>query len=230
MAKVLKRDDAVDIENLDEGVANKWRWQEVEKTVDVDLLKYPKITRSDTITICLKDCIRKIDQCGKSICLLCRKADPMKYGTNGVAPLMKYVQSFGHVQTEVNSWLATRFLGQELRRTLKRTMETLPYFPIHLQLQHQQQQHLNQRCTSSIASATWKQWSVPFLLSVHFLFLWLSLWSWCVNNSPKILQFSKVCICSELLQGLFCLVFLRKTFFLNTSYWTFAGLIFLLNI
>ena len=72
-------------ENVDVGVANKWRWQWVEKTVDVDLSKYPKITRSDTITICSKDCIRKIDQCGKPICLLCRKADPMKYGTNGVA-------------------------------------------------------------------------------------------------------------------------------------------------
>ena len=50
----MKRDDAVDIENVDEEVANNWRWQCVEKTVDVDLLKYPKTTRSDTITICLK--------------------------------------------------------------------------------------------------------------------------------------------------------------------------------
>ena len=98
MAEILKCVDAVDIENVNEGVANKWRWQWVGKTVDVDLLKYPKITRSDTITICLKDCIRKIDQCGKPFCLLCRKAAPMKCGTNGVATLTKYVQSFGHVQ------------------------------------------------------------------------------------------------------------------------------------
>ena len=41
MAKILKRDDAVDIENVDEGLANKWSWQWVEKTVDLDLLKYP---------------------------------------------------------------------------------------------------------------------------------------------------------------------------------------------
>ena len=61
----------------------------VIKTVDVDLSKYPKITRSGTITLCLKDCIRKIDQCGKAICLLCRKANPMKYGTNEVADLTK---------------------------------------------------------------------------------------------------------------------------------------------
>ena len=54
MTKILKRDDAVDIENMDEGVANKWRWQWVEKTGDLDLSKYLKITRSDTITICLK--------------------------------------------------------------------------------------------------------------------------------------------------------------------------------
>ena len=40
MATILKWDDAVDIENVDEGVANKWRWQWVEKTADVDLLKY----------------------------------------------------------------------------------------------------------------------------------------------------------------------------------------------
>ena len=58
----------------------------------MDVSKYPKITkRLDTITICLKDCIRKIDQCGKAIYLLCRKADPMKYGTNGVATLTKHV-------------------------------------------------------------------------------------------------------------------------------------------
>ena len=81
MAKSVKRDDAVDIENM-----------------DMDFLKYPKIPRSDTVTICLKDCIRKINQCGKAICLLCRRAYPMKYGTNGVATLTKHVQFFGHVQ------------------------------------------------------------------------------------------------------------------------------------
>ena len=97
----MKRDGAVDIENVDERVADKWRWQWAEKTVDVDLSKYPKITKSDTITICLKDCIRKIDQCGKAIRLLCRKASPMKYGTNGVATLTKHVQSFGHIQRKV---------------------------------------------------------------------------------------------------------------------------------
>ena len=69
----MKGDDAVDIENM-----------------DMDLLKYPKITRSDTITICLRDCFKKIDQCGKAICFLCRKADPMKYGTNGIATLAKH--------------------------------------------------------------------------------------------------------------------------------------------
>ena len=81
MGKTLKRDDAVAIEN-----------------VDMDLLKYPKIIRLDTITICLKNCIRKIDQCGKAICLLCRKADPMKYGTNRVATLTKHFQPFGNVK------------------------------------------------------------------------------------------------------------------------------------
>ena len=45
MAKILKCDDAVYIENMDEGVANKLMWQWVEKTVDVDLSKYLKITR-----------------------------------------------------------------------------------------------------------------------------------------------------------------------------------------
>ena len=101
MAKILKRDDAVDIENVDEGLANKWSWQWVEKTVDLDLLKYPKITRSDTIPICLKDCIRKIDQRGTAVCLFCRKVNPMKYETNGVATLTKHVQSFGYIQRKV---------------------------------------------------------------------------------------------------------------------------------
>ena len=40
-------------------------------------------------------------QCGKAIRLLCRKANPMKYGTNGVATLTKHVQSFGHIQRKV---------------------------------------------------------------------------------------------------------------------------------
>ena len=111
MAKILKRDDAVDIQNVDQGVANKWRWQWVEKTVDVDLLKYAKITRPDTITICLKDCIRKIYQFGKAICLLRRKVDPMKYGTNGVATLMKHVESFGHVQREVEKMASYKIHG-----------------------------------------------------------------------------------------------------------------------
>ena len=39
MAKILKRDDAVDIEHVDKRMANKWRWQWVEKTVDLDLSK-----------------------------------------------------------------------------------------------------------------------------------------------------------------------------------------------
>ena len=111
MAKILKRDDAVDIQNVDQGVANKWRWQWVEKTVDVDLLKYAKITRPDTITICLKDCIRKIYQFGKAICLLHRKVDPMKYETNGVATLMKHVESFGHVQREVEKMASYKIHG-----------------------------------------------------------------------------------------------------------------------
>ena len=81
MAKSVKCDDAVDIANM-----------------DMDFLKYPKISRSDTVTICLKDCIRKIDQCGKAIYLLCGRAYPMKYGTNGVETLTKHVQSFDHVR------------------------------------------------------------------------------------------------------------------------------------
>ena len=51
MTKILKHDDAVDMENVVEGVADKWRWQWVKKIADVDSLNYPKITRSDTITI-----------------------------------------------------------------------------------------------------------------------------------------------------------------------------------
>ena len=123
MAKILKCDDAVDIENVDEGVANKWRWQWVEKTVDVDLSKYPKITRSDIITICLKDCIRKIYQCGK-----CRKADPMKYETNGVATLMKHVHSFDHVQREVEKLTSYKILGSGAAKNIEENYVAPPMF------------------------------------------------------------------------------------------------------
>ena len=128
MSKILKRDDSVDIENVDEGVANKWRWQWVEKTVDVDLSKYPKITRSDTIRICLKDCIRKIDQCGKAICFLCRKADPMKYETNGVATLAKHVQSFGHVQMELEKLTRHKIPGSGAARKVEENYGAPPMF------------------------------------------------------------------------------------------------------
>ena len=134
MAKILKRDDAIDIENVDEGVANKWRWQWVEKTVDVDLSKYPKIRGQDAVTICLKDCIRKIDQCGKTICLLGRKTNPMKYGTNGEATLTKHVQSFGHVQREVEKLTSYKIPGSgaardfDLSADLLKRLEFLCYY------------------------------------------------------------------------------------------------------
>ena len=126
MAKILKRDDAVDIENVDEGVANKWRWQWVEKTVDVDLSKYPKITRADTI--CLKDCIRQIDQCGKAICLLCRKADPVKYGNNAVATLTKHVQSFGHVQRLIEKLTSYKIPGLGAAKNVEENYGAPPMF------------------------------------------------------------------------------------------------------
>ena len=116
-------------ENVDVGVANKWRWQWVEKTVDVDLSKYPKITRSDTITICSKDCIRKIDQCGKAICLLCRMADPMKYGTNGVATLTKHVQSFGHVQRKIEKLTSYKIPGSGAAKNVEENSGTPPLHP-----------------------------------------------------------------------------------------------------
>ena len=94
----------------------------------MDLSKYPKITRSDTITICLKDCIRKIDQCGKATCLLCGKADPMKYGTNGVATLTKHVQSFGHVQREVEKLTSYKIPGSGAAKNVKENYGTPPTF------------------------------------------------------------------------------------------------------
>ena len=77
-------------------------------------IKVPKIMKLDTITICLKDCIRKNDQCRKAICFLCRKADPMKYATNGVSTWMKNVQFFSHVQGEVEQLLSYKIPETEL--------------------------------------------------------------------------------------------------------------------
>ena len=134
MAKILKCDDAIDIESVDESVGNKWRWQWVEKTVDMDLSKYPKITKSDTIIICLKDSIRKIDQCGKAICLLYRRVDTMKYATNGVATLTKHVQSFGLLQKEVAKLTSYKIFGSGVAKNVEEIYEPLPCFPIHLHL------------------------------------------------------------------------------------------------
>ena len=104
---------------------------------------------------CLKDCIRKIDQCGKAIYLLCRKADPMKYGTNGVATLTKHVQSFSHVQREVKQLISYKIPGTGAAKNVDDNYEGPPMLPIHLQLQNQQQ-HLNQPFTLLIVSAILK--------------------------------------------------------------------------
>ena len=58
-----------------------------------------------------------------------------------------------------------------------------------------------------------EQWFVPFLVSIRFLFIWVSLWLGCVKNALKILQLSKDGICLDPLQDLFWLVFLIATLY-----------------
>ena len=148
-----------------------------------------------------------MEQYGKVTCLFCRKTGLKKYGTNGVATLTKHAQSFGHVQTQAEKLTSYKLPGG---RAVKNVEENSGAPPIFLNtFSTSSTKHLNQLFTHLTESTIWKQWSMPFLLSIHFLFLWLSLRLVCVKNSLKTLKLSKDSICSEQLQGLFCLVFLR---------------------
>ena len=107
MSKILHRDKASDtdeIDKVDGNVVNKWRWDWMERTVSIDVKKsFPKIKWEGDggLKICLKDCMRKIDQPGKAVCLVCNKSE-VKYGANGVSALNKHVQPRTHVEKEVS--------------------------------------------------------------------------------------------------------------------------------
>ena len=95
MSKILYRENHAEVDAIDTGLGNKWRWDWMEKVVSVDMNTFERITwkSDDPLNICLKDCINKVDEPGKAICLLCKKSDNvLKYGIRGVAALTKHVQ------------------------------------------------------------------------------------------------------------------------------------------
>ena len=97
LQQVLQRSGERCVDNFDAGLANKWRWEWLEKTVTIGVKKsHLKITwtSSDPLVILLKYCIRKKKQPGKAICTVCCKSDSdvITYST-----LKQHIMGKGHV-------------------------------------------------------------------------------------------------------------------------------------
>ena len=78
LKQVLQQSGEGCMNDFDAGLANKRRWEWLEKTVTIDVKKsYPKITwtSNDPLVILLNDCIIKIKQLGQAICSNCCKSD-----------------------------------------------------------------------------------------------------------------------------------------------------------
>ena len=94
MSEILHRDDQNNVvDQVDEGIPNKWKWEWLQKIVSIDVKNsYPSLQwkSQEPLSVCLKDSIRKINVPGQAICLVCNKKS-VKYGTNGVSALIKHV-------------------------------------------------------------------------------------------------------------------------------------------
>ena len=102
MSEILYGAKETDAGQIDEGEDNKWKWEWMQRSVSIDVKKrYPlmKWNSEDSLSICLKDYIRKINVPGKATCLVCNKE--LDYGTNGVSALIKHVKCKKHVEKEV---------------------------------------------------------------------------------------------------------------------------------
>ena len=104
MSEILHRDDQNNVvDQVDEGIPNKWKWEWLQKIVSIDVKNsYPSLQwkSQEPLSVCLKDSIRKINVPGQAICLVCNKKS-VKYGTNGVSALIKHVTCKSHVEKEV---------------------------------------------------------------------------------------------------------------------------------
>ena len=122
--QVLQRSNQSNIDEIDKGLSNKWRWDWIEKTVSIDVKKaHPHITRNKTepLMITLKDCIRKIKEPGKAICIICSKSDCIRYAAKGLGALKQHVKG----KVTCKRWLGTCSVSSSPVLHLKAALATI---------------------------------------------------------------------------------------------------------
>jgi len=91
MDKIIERDsDSHIIFEIDKTVKNKFRWEWLEKTVQVPLSK------GKAKHIAITEWIRKMDIPGKAKCITCRKL--ISYGSRGCISLVEHCESTQHLK------------------------------------------------------------------------------------------------------------------------------------
>ena len=115
LQQIVQRDEG-SLADIDNGVTNKFKWEWLERTVSVDVKKaHPKLnwTSDQLLTICLKDCIRKMNKPGKAVCIVCHKkeTDVLTYGTAGVNVLKNHVLTKGHIERVVTEMQCYKLPG-----------------------------------------------------------------------------------------------------------------------
>ena len=82
-----KKADESKLVDVEKGVVNKFRWEWMERVVEFDPLeKFPKLNWTHgSVRLTVKDHIRKIDQPGKVVCILCSSSDSFSYADGASA-------------------------------------------------------------------------------------------------------------------------------------------------
>ena len=101
-------DDELTLIEVEKNEANKWKWDWLEKSVDVDPSKVvPKSGWSKgSINVLVKNYIRKVDVAGKALCNLCDGVY-IKYGSTGFKAISDHLKSKKHVRNVIT----TQFQG-----------------------------------------------------------------------------------------------------------------------
>ena len=86
--------------DVEKGVANKWRWEWMLKMVEIadPSKQYPKLKWTHgSVKMVAKDHIRKIDEAGKAVCVLC-KGGHISYADGGVQSITNHLKRPKHLK------------------------------------------------------------------------------------------------------------------------------------
>ena len=112
-------EDELKLVDIDKDQSNKWRWDWLEKSIVVDPAKIlPKSDWSKgSLTLLVKDYIRKVDIPGKASCTLCENNGYIKYGSTGVKAILDHLKAKKHVRNVVTEMENSRLPGVEEPRS-----------------------------------------------------------------------------------------------------------------